>query len=67
MGRASRNRSGKLWSLCRRIASASLRTDLTILATSDVHGLIEWDYSNKGLQRPVTLVFAKERSLAAIS
>jgi predicted metal-dependent phosphoesterase TrpH len=44
----------------------ALEQDLTILATSDVHGLIEWDYSNKGLQRPVTLVFAKERSLAAI-
>jgi len=45
----------------------ALEHDLTILATSDVHGLIEWDYSNKGLQRPVTLVFAKERSLAALN
>ncbi len=44
----------------------ALEQDLTILATSDVHGLIEWDYSNKGLQRPVTLVFAKEKSLAAL-
>jgi hypothetical protein len=44
----------------------ALEQNLTILATSDVHGLIEWDYSNKGLQRPVTLVFAKEKSLAAI-
>lgn len=45
----------------------ALEQDLTILATSDVHGLIEWDYSNKGLQRPVTLVFAKEKSLAALN
>ena len=45
----------------------ALKQDLTILATSDVHGLIEWDFSNKGLQRPVTLVFAKEKSLAALN
>lgn len=45
----------------------ALEQDLTILATSDVHGLIEWDFSNKGLQRPVTLVFAKEKSLAALN
>ena len=45
----------------------ALEQDLTILATSDVHGLIEWDYNNKGLQRPVTLVFAKEKSLAALN
>lgn len=44
----------------------ALEYGLAILATSDVHGLIEWDYSNKGLQRPVTLVFAKDKSLEAI-
>lgn len=41
----------------------ALEYDLAILATSDVHGLIEWDYANKGLKRPLTLVFAEERSL----
>ena len=41
----------------------ALEHDLAILATSDVHGLIEWDYANKGLKRPLTLIFAEERSL----
>ena len=41
----------------------ALEYNLAILATSDVHGLIEWDYANKGLKRPLTLVFSKERSL----
>ena len=32
---------------------------LTLIGTSDVHNLIEWDYSHKkGEHRPVTLVFA---------
>lgn len=44
----------------------ALDQNLTIMATSDVHDLIEWDYTNKGLQRPVTLVFAKEKSIGAI-
>ena len=44
----------------------ALDQNLTIMATSDVHDLIEWDYTNKGLQRPVTLVFAKEKSINAI-
>ena len=44
----------------------ALKEDLTIMATSDVHDLIEWDYANKGLQRPVTLVFTKERSIASL-
>ena len=44
----------------------ALEYDLAILATSDIHGLIEWDFTNKGLQRPVTLVFARDKSLDAI-
>ncbi|MEX0770385.1 MAG: Sb-PDE family phosphodiesterase [Balneolaceae bacterium] len=36
---------------------------LTIIGTSDVHGLIDWDYEvHHGEHRPVTLVFAKEYS-----
>ena len=32
------------------------------MGTSDIHGLIDWDYVEKGHTRPITLVFAKERS-----
>lgn len=44
----------------------ALDQNLTIMATSDVHDLIEWDYTNKGLQRPVTLVFAKDKSIPSL-
>ena len=40
----------------------ALEHDLTILGTSDIHGLIDWDYTEKGNHRPITLVFARERS-----
>ncbi len=40
---------------------------LTILGTSDIHGLIDWQYEvPEGGHRPVTLVFATERSEAGI-
>ena len=40
---------------------------LTPLGVSDVHNLIDWDYQPAtGGHRPVTLVLAKERSLAAL-
>ena len=40
---------------------------LTPLGVSDVHNLIDWDYRPaQGEHRPVTLVFAKERSVAAL-
>ena len=37
--------------------------NLTLMGTSDVHGLIDWDYK-KGPQghRPITLVFSKDRT-----
>jgi len=37
--------------------------NLTLMGTSDVHGLIDWDYKN-GPQghRPITLVFSKDRT-----
>lgn len=45
----------------------ALEHDLTILGTSDIHGLIDWDYAvQEGGHRPVTLVFAEERSKAAL-
>lgn len=44
----------------------ALDHDLAILGTSDVHGLIDWDYDvHAEGHRTVTLVFAKERSAAA--
>jgi hypothetical protein len=45
----------------------ALEHDLTIVGTSDVHGLIDWDYEvHAGGHRPVTLVFAEERSKAGL-
>lgn len=45
----------------------ALDHDLTILATSDIHGLVDWRYKvPEGGHRPVTLVFAEERSGEAI-
>lgn len=41
--------------------------NLVMLGVSDVHELIDWDYSPaKGGHRPVTLVFAAERSAASL-
>lgn len=41
--------------------------NLTIMGTSDIHGLIDWLFDIPGGgHRPVTLVFAKERSEEAI-
>lgn len=44
----------------------ALEQNLTIMGTSDIHGLIDWDYTEKGNHRPLTLVFAKEKSLQSI-
>lgn len=41
----------------------ALENNLTIMGTSDIHGLIDWSYTQKGNHRPITLVFAKEKSL----
>jgi hypothetical protein len=41
----------------------ALDNNLTIMGTSDVHGLIDWDFTGpKVSHRPVTLVFAKEKN-----
>ena len=41
--------------------------DMTIMGTSDIHGLIDWAYNIPGGgHRPVTLVFANERTEEAI-
>jgi len=44
----------------------ALEQNLTIMGTSDIHGLIDWDYTEKGNHRPLTLVFAKEKSVASL-
>ena len=45
----------------------ALDHDLAVLGVSDVHGLIDWDYEpHNGGHRPVTLVFATERTGAGI-
>ncbi|MFZ4561715.1 MAG: Sb-PDE family phosphodiesterase [Saprospiraceae bacterium] len=45
----------------------ALDNDLTIMGTSDIHGLVDWQFGiDKGGHRPFTLVFAKERSEQAI-
>ena len=44
----------------------ALEHNLTIMGTSDIHGLIDWQYLEKGNHRPITLVFAKQRSLEGI-
>ena len=45
----------------------ALDHDLTIMATSDIHGLVDWQYKiAEGGHRPVTLAFAKERSAEGI-
>lgn len=41
----------------------ALDQNLTIMGASDIHGLIDWDYTDKGNDRPITLVFAKEKSV----
>tara|TARA_B100000212_G_scaffold334520_1_gene305340 strand:+ start:558 stop:1790 length:1233 start_codon:yes stop_codon:yes gene_type:complete len=45
----------------------ALEYGLTILGTSDVHGLIDWDYpSSIGAHRPVTLILSESNSSDAI-
>lgn len=44
----------------------ALEQNLTIMGTSDIHGLIDWDYTEKGNHRPTTLVFARERTQEGI-
>ncbi|MBF89312.1 MAG: PHP domain-containing protein [Candidatus Marinimicrobia bacterium] len=45
----------------------ALDYDLTIIGTSDIHGLVDWQYHvPEGGHRPVTLVFAKDKSSEAV-
>lgn len=40
----------------------ALENNLAVMGTSDIHGLIDWDYTENGQHRPITLVFAKEKT-----
>lgn len=40
----------------------ALEQNLTIMGTSDIHGLIDWDYTEKGNHRPITLAFGAKKS-----
>lgn len=45
----------------------ALDHNLTIMGTSDIHGLVDWQYKiPQGGHRPVTLVFSKERTVESI-
>ncbi|WP_221029678.1 Sb-PDE family phosphodiesterase [Actomonas aquatica] len=45
----------------------ALDHDLTIMGTSDVHGLIAWEYETyPHLHRPVTLIFAEAQTAPAV-
>lgn len=45
----------------------ALDYDLTILGTSDIHGLIDWEYDvHHDGHRPVTLVFSEERTKSSL-
>jgi 3',5'-nucleoside bisphosphate phosphatase len=45
----------------------ALDHNLTMMGTSDIHGLIDWQYKvPEGGHRPITLVFARERSADGI-
>ncbi len=45
----------------------ALDNDLTIMGTSDVHGLVDWQYHiHEGGHRPVTLVLAEEKTQASL-
>lgn len=44
----------------------ALEHNLTIMGNSDIHGLIDWDYTEKGHDRPITLVFAKEKTQESV-
>lgn len=44
----------------------ALEHKLTLLGNTDVHGLIDWSYNIPQGHRPVTLVYAKEKTIKAM-
>lgn len=55
------------FSYSREALAIALAHNLTIMGTSDIHGLIDWTYySKRGGHRPVTLVFAADKTPGSI-
>ena len=44
----------------------ALDRGLTLFGNSDVHGLIDWDYPAPDHHRPITLLFAREKTVTAL-
>jgi hypothetical protein len=45
----------------------ALSNNLTIMGTSDIHGLIDWEYKkNDGGHRPITFIISKNRTIKSI-
>lgn len=45
----------------------ALDNNLTIMGTSDIHGLVDWEFNvPQGGHRPITLVFGKEKNVQGI-
>ena len=45
----------------------ALKYDLTIIGTSDIHGLVDWQYKiPEGGHRPITVILAKEKTMEGI-
>lgn len=45
----------------------ALDNNLGVIGTSDIHGLVDWQFDlAEGGHRPITLVFAKEKTAAAV-
>lgn len=59
--------NGTLDAYSEHALAIALEYNLTILGTSDIHGLIDWTHNGgHGGHRPLTLVLAKERSPEAL-
>lgn len=59
--------NGTLDAYSEHALAIALEYNLTILGTSDIHGLIDWTHNGgHGGHRPLTLVLAKDRSQTAL-
>lgn len=59
--------NGTLDSYSEHAFDIALKYDLTVLSTSDIHGLVDWTHdAAHGGHRPMTIVLAKEKSPEAL-
>ena len=55
------------WTYSEEALQIAIDYNLTIMGSTDIHGLIDWQYKvHEGGHRPVTLVFAKVKTAKAI-